>query len=248
MIEKVLIFGGTSEGRKLTEILTQKGICVHLSVATQVGSDVLNENSQNLRVHIGRLNSDEISDLINKNNFKVVVDATHPYAIEVTENIKKSTENLKYIRLIREKNFVDGAIYVENIEKACEICKKENILLTTGSKQISEFRSIFNKNVYARVLPTEESIELCKNAGLSEKNIITHLGVCSYEQNLEIIKKYKIKTLITKESGKIGGFFEKYYACVDENVEFIVISRPSEENGYNVEEIYNILMENEYES
>lgn len=242
-MRKVLVFGGTLDGRLLAEKLVKNDIFVHLCVATDGGSEVFKLRDKNIFVQVGRLNSEQISELICKNNFDIVVDATHPYATEITANIKKASENIRYLRLLREKSEFKHGVLVETIEKACEICKNDNILLTTGSKEISRYKSLFDKNVYARVLPTAESVNLCKSAGLRDEQIITHFGVCTYEENVEIIRKYKICTLITKDGGKTGGFYEKYRACVDENVELIVIKRPNEEKGYTSEEIIDLILE-----
>lgn len=244
-MRKILVFGGTSDSRILVENLLENRFFVHLCVATECGKEVFGEKNRVL-VHEGRKNSFEIEKLIEEINCDFVIDATHPYALEITENIKNASKNIKYLRLIREKSAFEYGDLVENIEEACKICKNENILLTTGSKEIMKYRSIFDKNVYARVLPTEESVNACLKAGILREKIITYLGVCTLEENLSMIRENKIQTVITKESGKVGGFLEKYNACIQEQIQLIIIKRPTDEEGYNLAEIIEILMENKY--
>ena len=86
-MREILIFAGTTEGRKLSECLVASGIAHTLCVATEYGEIVLNEHPLT-KIHRGRLNSEEIKEFIKNGNFMAVVDATHPYADVVTENIK----------------------------------------------------------------------------------------------------------------------------------------------------------------
>lgn len=244
-MKSVVIFGGTIDGRKLAEKLAENGILVYLCVATDSGNDVLGKYRDNIVVSIGRKTFEDIEDFIKKINPYKVIDATHPYALEITENIKKVVKKDNYLRLIREISEYNYGKLVGSIEEACALVCEGNVLATTGSKQISEYLSIENykKRLYARVLPTEESVLLCKKIGLSDENIITNLGACSYEDNKKVIEKYDIKTMISKDGGKSGGFHEKMQACKDLNVKFLIIKRPSEEKGFIFEEIEKIIME-----
>ena len=80
---------------------------------------------------------------------ELVLDATHPYAAEVTVNIREACENtaVSYVRVLREGGVHKDAVYVENTEAAVDYLKhvSGNVLLTTGSKElllIQKFRVI----------------------------------------------------------------------------------------------------------
>ena len=102
-MKEILIFAGTTEGRKLSECLAEAGIRQVICVATEYGEIVLKEHPL-AKIHRGRMNREEIRQYIVEGDFVAVVDATHPYAELVTENIKAAMEglNIPYLRLQRE--------------------------------------------------------------------------------------------------------------------------------------------------
>ena len=143
-MKEILIFAGTTEGRKLSESLAASGINHTLCVATEYGEIVLKENSF-MTVHRGRMDEEQIREFIQNGKFEAVVDATHPYANIVTNNIKSAMEemNIPYLRLKRELNTSQKEENVTYFETN-EACAKEleeiqgNILLTTGSKELKK--------------------------------------------------------------------------------------------------------------
>ena len=93
-MKKILIFAGTTEGRKLSECLSAAQIEHTLCVATQYGETALNGHTS-ATVHRGRMKRDEMAEYIRKGGFAAVVDATHPYAVETTENIEAAMQGLE---------------------------------------------------------------------------------------------------------------------------------------------------------
>ena len=85
-MKNVLIFSGTTEGRRLAETLVKNGIFCHVCVATEYGVQAM-ESSELMQVHMGRLDVDAMKELYADIRPDVVIDATHPYAKEVTANI-----------------------------------------------------------------------------------------------------------------------------------------------------------------
>ena len=83
-MRRVLIFGGTTEGRELAEFCAENGVSACVSVATAYGASLL----RGVGVFIGRLTRAEMLKLIDENGFELVVDATHPFASEATANIR----------------------------------------------------------------------------------------------------------------------------------------------------------------
>ena len=248
-MSNVLIFGGTTEGRMLSEEFAKHGIAVTYCVATAYGCGVMAGCNRMITIKVGRLSQNEMAELISSAHFEYVIDATHPYAVEATKSIRHACQEVgqTYLRLIRtEGKEYDCCTYVDNIQQACK-CSAEsgNILVVTGSKQIAEFSIIkgFADRVYARVLPSEESIALCMQAGLSKDHVILHFGACSMEENVAVIRNHNIKTLITKDGGIAGGFEEKVQACRITDTKCIVIKRPSEPDGYSAQELINMVME-----
>lgn len=250
MDKPVLVFGGTSEGRKLAEIFNANNRKCTICVATDYGEKLL-PKSENVNVICGRMDCNEICMLLGEDNkYSYVIDATHPYASVISENARNACikTNTAYLRLLRSKT--DSNIYNDGIKifpdalQAAKYLDKTTgrILLTTGSKELPVFcGEIRDKSrITARVLPSAKAIEACNNAGLYGRQIIAMHGPFSREVNIAIIKQTGAAFIVTKESGNAGGFQEKIDAARETGTEVILIKRPVEEEGYSLDEILGI--------
>lgn len=244
-MKEILIFAGTTEGRKLSESLAASGIMHTLCVATEYGEIVLKENPF-MTVHCGRMDDGEIREFILNGKFAAVVDATHPYANIVTHNIKLAMEgmNVPYLRLKREVNELqkeENVTYFETNEACREALEKiqGNILLTTGSKELKCYCASENvkSRLFVRVLPGMESLSLCMEQGIKGKQIIAMQGPFTTEMNEAMIHQYGISCLITKRSGRSGGYYEKIEAAKKTGISLFVIGHPVEERGYSFCEV-----------
>lgn len=239
---RVVIFSGTTEGRQLSGELNKRGIDHTVCVATEYG-EMLQPKGEHILIEEGRKDEEGIRDVIR--DAKVVVDATHPYAKLVTENIRKAAEDegVKLLRVLRETEAgevdLSGVAFFDTAEECRDALAKleGNIMFTTGSKELGLLsEGIADKiRVYARVLPSEESLKLCEEAGLTKDHVIALQGPFSEELNAALLKQYNIDVLVTKESGKAGGFAEKIAACKKENVKVVCIRRPGGDFGISPE-------------
>ena len=191
-MKKIAIFAGTTEGRKLSEYLAKAEIAHTICVATEYGEIVLKEHPL-VKVHQGRMNQDEIESFLKDKNFAVVIDATHPFAEDITYNIKTAIEKLNiqgieisYMRLNRddierkENGTEENIRYFETNEECAEALTymEGNILLTTGSKELSKYciSEELKHRLYVRVLPAMESLLLCMEQGICGKQVIAMQG------------------------------------------------------------------------
>lgn len=241
----IVIFGGTSEGRKLAESFCEMSIQVHICVATEYGADLLPKHF-NLHVHTGRMDADTMEEFLMDLSADYCLDATHPYAVEVTKNIRQACHRrgIPYIRVIREDEsqmfdgkrdgMQDNSLFYEvpDVETAAEFLKetKGNILLTTGSKELEKYAVLpdYQSRCYARVLSTPEVIGKCRELGFEGSHIIGMQGPFSEEMNYAMIKQIHANWLVTKCSGRAGGYQEKCEAALHANVNILVIRRPDE--------------------
>ena len=234
---EICVFAGTGEGRELVKLLTGRGVPVHACVATEYGQTLL-EQGENLTVSAGRLTEEDMESLFSQKNFDTVVDATHPYAPLVTENLRSACARTgtEYLRLLREESSLPkNCVYAESAAQAAEILKTMpgNVLLTTGSKELSAFASLpdFPQRCYARVLPVEESLRACREAGLPASHILAMQGPFSLEMNLATLRSLSCSILVTKEAGSKGGFPEKAQAAAQAGAALLVIGRPPQVEG-----------------
>ncbi len=253
-MSKIIIFAGTVEGRALAEELAGSGIQVHVCVATEYGEKLL-PKGDNLSVTSTRLDAEEMKQLLEAEQAALVIDATHPFAVIVSENIKKAcTEtSRKYLRVLRDSlrpkqegmREQEDIIYVESVEAAVEYLKSVdgNALLTTGSKELAKYTSVtdYKNRFYTRVLSTPEVAVMCAELGFEGKNLICMQGPFSEELNYAMLKQIDAKYLVTKESGQAGGYLEKINACIRAGVKAIVIGRPREEEGISYEQCLKLL-------
>lgn len=255
MSPEILIFAGTTEGRKLSEYLAEAGINHTICVATEYGEIVLRQHPL-VKIHQGRMDQEQIGKFLVGGRFDVVVDATHPFATEITCNIQAALKKMRqigrsipYLRLKRDgiAEREDGITYFETNE-ACAKALEEtegNILLTTGSKELSRYcvSERVRHRLYVRVLPSVESLSLCIGQGIHGKQIIAMQGPFTAEMNEAIIRQYEITCLVTKESGVTGGCQEKINAAKRTGTKIFVIGCPEEGEGYSFSEICHKLEE-----
>ena len=242
----ILLFGGTSEGRELAEWLSGEGFGLTLCVATEYGASLVPE-LPGLEVHTGRLDRSGMEQLLAGGGFDRVVDATHPYAVEATKNIRAAAARagVKYRRLLRAPSpLPEGAlVFAGAAEAARELARTEgNVLLTTGAKELGAFSPIAPERCYPRVLPTQEGIAACEAAGVPHRNIIAMQGPFSRALNEALIQQFEIRWLVTKDGGAAGGFAEKVQAAQSTGAQLVVLRRPPEQ-GQTAQEILNLCKE-----
>ena len=256
-MKKVLIYAGTTEGRELAQELARERIYCDISVATEYGRQIMDEKiSPYICILQGRMTAEQMRLKCENKQYLAVVDATHPFATEVSVNIRESLKGLDipYFRLGREKipgeegerqagerqageqqaeeqNYM-ARKYFQNTAACVEALKKTEgkIFLTTGSKELSAFcrEETIRKRLVVRVLPGMESLQECVRNGLEGRQIIAMQGPFSKEMNLAMIRQYQASVLVTKESGKTGGEDTKLAAAGEAQIPSYIILRPDE--------------------
>ena len=244
-MKKIVIFAGTTEGRRLSEILADAGIAHTVCVATEYGEIVMREQTESTKamqtagqpivnLHCGRMDREQIQKFLHDEGYEIVVDATHPYARVVTENLRGAVDTLKslekdahfpiYLRLEREISETpeaeNPAVSIRYFESNADCAKvlentEGNILLTTGSKELPTYCASgrLHDRLYVRILPGRESLELCMDQGIKGRQILALQGPFSTEMNAAILKQYDIHHMVTKNSGRTGGYQEKLEAA-----------------------------------
>ena len=227
----MLIFGGTTEGRRLARALSAMGHQVWVSVATPLGAEEL-AGLEDVSVLVGRRSGGEMDALLSR-GFHRCVDATHPYATEATRNIcaAAAAVGVEYHRLLRPASDLPaGSVVLQTAAQAAAYLagKPGNILLATGAKELPAFAPLDPARLYPRVLPTLAGITACETAGIPHRNIIAMQGPFTRELNVAVMR--------TKDGGAAGGFAEKAQAAAQCGVQLIVLRRP-EEQGETAETI-----------
>ena len=243
---KILLFAGTTEGRALCEGLAARGHFVTACVATEYGAESLKAVPGRVELRAGRLEEAEMERLMAA-GYALCVDATHPYAAVVTANIRAAAAKtgLRLLRVVREETELEGCLTVASAGEAAEkLASLEGpVLLTTGAKELDAYVAVpdFAERLYPRVLPSVESVGRAAALGYAEKRIIAMQGPFSRELNEAIIRQFGIRVVVTKESGRAGGFAEKYEAARACGCTLVVIRRPEKETGVSAEEALRLI-------
>lgn len=247
-MRRVLVFGGTTEGRLLCDKLAALPVQATACVATAYGAEMLSGIGGAILVKVGRMDRQAMADEM-RQGYGCVIDATHPYAQAASQTILAAAADagIPVHRLLRPQNDARGARSVASLAEAVALLSQTegNILAATGAKELDAYAALadFPVRVYARVLPTEASIARCAALGLPGSHIIAMQGPFSQALNEALICQLEIRWLVTKESGDLGGFMAKMDAAAACGIQAIVIGRPPEGAGHTMEAILRLIMD-----
>lgn len=232
MNKKIFLIAGTEDGRQLADYLHKRGFDVTASVVSDYGRKLL-ETCAGVKINDKPLNRQELENLLSEDGFNCLVDASHPYAQNVSTNAIDATSaaQIPYIRYERaEVALAYDKIYpVDSYEAAAHKARElgKNIFITTGSRNLKTFVDLLKDcNLTVRVLPTAEVLAQCEALGLTPKQIVAMQGVFSTELNIALFKHACAEVIVTKNSGQIGGADTKLKAAQILNLPVVMINRP----------------------
>ena len=240
-MSKVMIFGGTTEGRNLCEFCAGIRLPIVYCVATQDGAHPV-EALLNVDIRVGRLEAAQMVALFQQKELLLVVDATHPYAENVSGNIVAACRqtNVPLLRIMRESRMEKGCSYFKTMDDLVAWVAKEpgNIFVTTGFSAAAAFCSIadYRNRVWMRILPSVDSLQTCLDFGYRPDRLICMQGPFSESMNYEMFRATAARILVTKESGAAGGFPEKIRAAQRLGMTTAVLSKPREPEGVSLME------------
>lgn len=227
------IIGGTTEGRELAAYAGSRGIPTYVTVATAYGASLI-PSWPSLTVWTGRLTEEDMERFLLEHAISHVVDASHPYAAVVTGNCRTACmrRRVSYIRVTRPAFPHGDAVSVYSMEEAADFLSDTEgaVFLTTGSKNLDVFTHIpdYEKRLYVRILPLRDSLDRALSLGYVPGHIICMQGPFSTELNAAMFRQYHSRYVLTKDSGKPGGFAEKQEAARMAGARLIVVGRPAE--------------------
>lgn len=236
----IWIGGGTTEGRLLAAYAAGYPVSVYVTVATAYGAALLPKDRKIIPV-AGRMDRADMKKFIDAHQFKLVIDATHPYAVNVTENMRRVCEDagVPYFRIVRQRMTVHQATYVYSMEEAAELlCHTQgHVFLTTGSKNLHIFASIpfYQERLFVRILPLQQSLHHALMLGYAPSHIICMQGPFSADLNAAMFRHADADYVVTKDSGQPGGVEAKAEGARRAGARLIVVGR-KEEAGYSLKE------------
>ncbi|NPV91089.1 MAG: precorrin-6A reductase [Firmicutes bacterium] len=229
----ILLLGGTRESVEAAERLRLMGIPHLVTVATDEGREALGGSDQAVRS--GSLDCEGLKALIKEKAVELVLDCTHPFAVEASSNAIRACADLRvrYLRLEREglkRQDYPGLVRAEGFREAAAIAAESEgpVMLTIGVRHLGEFvpGKPGGPRTIARVLPTPASIQRCRELGFASRDIIAAQGPFSAGLNQAIFEEYQIRMVVTKDSGETGGVEAKLEAVMRMGIKLVLINRP----------------------
>ena len=213
----ILVFGGTTEGRKAVEVLEEGGKPYFYSTKTGE-QDITLHNGQRID---GALDDDAMRMFCQEHDIRLIVDAAHPFASQLHQTIAEVSDSLgipaiRYERIYPPRN--PGITWIDNYSQIpADI---HSLLATTGVQSIAKLKPLETEGikVYYRILNRESSIALALKQGASEEQL------CYYEDPNDI--PVDAEAILLKESGLSGGFLEKVEAAKARGMRIIALKRP----------------------
>lgn len=228
----ILVLAGTREARIIVEVLQQAGQKVLATTVTEYGRQLLEENSPVLE---GGLTATSLVQLLKEQDIQLVVDATHPFAVQVSQLAVEVCQQVgvNYVRFEREETTLPSAHQdvkmVESFAAAAQLALEivGNVFLTVGANHLETFcRYIPKERLVVRVLPVLSSLTKCADLGIAPARIIAMQGPFSQELNVALFRQYQAGVIISKESGPTGGTDTKLEAARALGLPVILVQRP----------------------
>ena len=213
----ILVFGGTTEGRKAVEVLEEAGKTYFYSTKT---------GEQDISLHYGirtdgAMDKDGMQKFCFDQGIRLIVDAAHPFASILHQTIGEVASSL-HIPVVRYERIYpprDGDItWIDDYTQVPTDI--HTLLATTGVQSIRKLKWLENKGakVFYRILNRDSSIKLGHQQGANDSQL------CFYEDGNTI--NIDADAILLKESGLSGGFMEKVEAARKKNMRIIVLKRP----------------------
>ena len=233
--ENVWILSGTSDGPVIVNKLLKLNYVVFVSVVTYRAAQSYGKNSK-LHIFTGKLNGqNEIINFIEKNEINYVIDATHPFALIISQNVyeacKKSKKPFFAFERKSEKKQFNNFNYITGLK---EIYKEgivnKNILLAIGSRLLNDTASYYLKcgaNVFTRVIPTYESISKAFASCIKNSNIAILEPSKKKSNTLEkkLCDYWEIDYILCRDSGSYSQMSWENIVS-ESDMELFLVERP----------------------
>jgi cobalt-precorrin-5B (C1)-methyltransferase len=221
----ILVFGGTTEGRKAVEVLEEGGSPYFYSTKTGEQDITLQHG---VRID-GALDEAAMMHFCTEHGIRMIVDAAHPFAALLHQTIAKTASalSLPVVRFERIYPPCDPAITW--IDDYTQIPRDiHSLLATTGVQSISKLKPLAADgiSIFYRILNRPSSIALALKQGATQAQL------CYYDDPNDI--PVQADAILLKESGLSGGFTEKVVAAKACGMRVIAIKRPEQPKSFIV--------------
>ncbi|MCX5780742.1 MAG: precorrin-6A reductase [Firmicutes bacterium] len=230
----IIVLGGTAEGRQMVSLLNQEAWPHTACVVSRYGAELLGYNDST-RINQGRLDVAGLISLIIDTGAALLVDATHPFATEISRIGMEAATTCKidYVRLERDAAVIPNDPLVKKVQAMDQIEEflrpQQVVFSTLGSRHLPLLVPLVKRagaRLVARVLPVSGVVQECEGLGLTPDSIVAVQGPFSKELNQRLFEHYGAQLILSKDSGAAGGLEEKLEAAREMGITIVVWMRP----------------------
>ncbi|WP_159023766.1 precorrin-6A/cobalt-precorrin-6A reductase [Formosa sp. L2A11] len=225
----ILVFGGTTEGKKTAALLESMGLPFVYSTKTNINFD----ETKHASYRYGALNETQLERYLIESNIQTIVNASHPFAELLHYTIAEVAERLqipviRFGRQLLPKKEHPLVSYVHTYDEALDLLQENKTLLAlTGVQSIKRLAPWWQKNItYFRILNRPESLAIANESNFPKNQLILGLPSAELDKEIDIITTNKINVLLTKETGNSGFLSTKIEAALKTNAQIIIIEQP----------------------
>jgi len=234
----ILVFGGTTEGRRAVETLEEAGSVYYYSTKGD-GQQVDLVHGVHLT---GMMDVPAMVACCQEHDIRLLIDAAHPFAEELHRNLLLVAQYtdvplIRYDRIYTPHDSLnaDAVIWCRDYEDALRQLENhhiERLLALTGVNTIGKLRPYWERHptCWFRILNRQASQAMAATHHFPENRLVYYndgLSVAEEEQaTLTLLHDLQPDAVLTKESGQSGGFPEKVAAVQKADVKLFVVERP----------------------
>lgn len=228
----ILIFGGTTEGRSAVQVADEAGATYYYSTR---GNEQQIVCVNGIRL-CGAMQSEEIGLFCEEHDIRLLIDAAHPFAVHIHQNIIEVARSLKIPAIRYERRYPkrNGSIvWCKDYEAAISKLKEQHIqrlLALTGVQTIGKLSNFWQySDCWFRILHRQESIDSALSEGFPKERLVYYEDTDNTDA---LIQQIQPDAILTKESGESGGFDKKVEAALKAGISIFAIERPTLPDGF----------------
>lgn len=225
----ILVFGGTTEGKKVAALLESQAMPFVYSTKTKISFQETRLSSY----RSGPLNEEQLENYLTENKIKIIINAAHPFAEMLHNTVAKVAKRLqmpviRFGRKLLTKTLHPLVSYVNTLEEALALLKEnQRLLALTGVQSIEKMKSWWqNHPTYFRILDRPVSLAIAAKSDFPKEQLILGLPSADLQKEIDLIQTHQIDVVLTKETGNSGFLSTKIEAALKTNTQIIVINQP----------------------
>ena len=229
---RIWLIGGTAESAGLARAIAQTNLPCTISVTTPSARS-LYPTASNLQVLVGRFNVSQIEEFLQQQQIVAILDASHPYAVEISNNAIAASQKLQIPYLRYERPILKQGKLGESLDSfetllSGNYLQGQRVLLTVGYRPLELFQPWQEQaTLFARILPSAIALESAIASGFTQDRLICLRPPICAELEKALWCQWDISLVVTKASGTAGGEDIKRTVAAQLNIPLIVIDRPT---------------------